>query len=166
MENLLIIFIVVTALAVVIQMGILLGIFFAVKRSASRFEAIASDLQVKIAPIIETSRDLAADLSPKVKIIGANMADASTTIKSQAEHLNMIVTDVTQRTHAKFIRMDNTITTVLDTVEKTSEAVQHKVMSPVRQINGIMQAASAAIGTLFHKNKRGPGKSEDDDLFI
>ena len=166
MQTLLIVFIVVTAVAVVLQMGILLGIFLSLKRTSARFEALASDLHGKITPVLELSRDLLSDLNPKVKIISTNLTETSNVVRTQAEHLNMIVSDVSDRTHAQFIRVDHTISTVLDTVEKTTDTVQHKVMSPVRQVNGIMQAASAIIGTLFSKRRANNNGHDNDDLFI
>ena len=48
------------------------------------------------------------------------------------------------------------VTHTLDRVEETSEKVQQSVMSPVRQVSGIVQAISVGVGTFFNSQRHGP----------
>ena len=50
------VFIIVTAVAVVIQAGILIGLFFAVRKTSKRVESLATDVQTKALPTIETAQ--------------------------------------------------------------------------------------------------------------
>ena len=52
------IFVGVTAAAVVIQAGILVALFVAVRKSSSRMEALATEVKTKVMPTADTAREL------------------------------------------------------------------------------------------------------------
>ena len=58
MPTLVNVFIIVTAVAVVIQAGILVGLFVAVRKTSKRVESLATDVQTKALPTIETAQSL------------------------------------------------------------------------------------------------------------
>jgi len=55
-DNLLRLFIALTAFAVVIQAGILVALYLAVRKSAARMEALATEVTSKTLPTLETVR--------------------------------------------------------------------------------------------------------------
>ena len=64
------------------------------------------------------------------------------------------------------IRGDEMLTRTLDRVEETSEKVQHTVMSPVRQVSGIVQAISTGFGSYFNGQRRRRNGGPSDEMFI
>ncbi len=52
------IFVGVTAAAVVIQAGILVALFVAVKKSTSRMEALATEVKTKVMPTVDTAQSM------------------------------------------------------------------------------------------------------------
>ena len=58
------------------------------------------------------------------------------------------------------------LTRTMDRVEETSEKVQHTVMSPVRQVSGIMQAISTGFGAYFNTQRRRRNGGPSDEMFI
>jgi len=57
------------------------------------------------------------------------------------------------------------LTRTMDRIEETSEKVQHTVMSPVRQVSGIVQALSTGFGSYFQQKRRRNG-GPSDEMFI
>jgi len=82
------------------------------------------------------------------------------------ERLDATVSDVMDRTRLQVIRADELVTRTMDRVEETTDIVHHTVISPVRQIAGLMQGITTGIGTLFGNRRRGQVGVPNDEMFI
>jgi hypothetical protein len=81
------------------------------------------------------------------------------------ERIDTTVNDAVDRMRLQVIRGDEMLTRTMDRIEETSEKVQHSVMSPVRQVSGIVQAISTGVGAYFNQQKRRNG-GPSDEMFI
>jgi ABC-type transporter Mla subunit MlaD len=163
------VFIVVAAVAIVIQMGVLLALYLVVRRSSARMEGIADDLHKRTAPLLDAASSILIDSRPKIATITDNLASATTSVRSQVERLDATVTDVIDRTRLQVIRADEMITRTMDRVEETSEMVQHTVLSPIRRLAGIASGLTVGLEHFFRRRRgsREPqGLTEDEELFI
>jgi hypothetical protein len=77
------IFTIVTGCGVLLQAGVLLGMYLALRETQKRVHAITENIEDHVLPLLSNSRGLMEDLSPKLKIITANMVEASATLRSQ-----------------------------------------------------------------------------------
>lgn len=156
MENLLIIFIVVTGLAVVLQAGVMVALYMSVKQTSARMEAMTSEVHKRAVPMLE-----------KMTEAGANLSAASATLRAQLERVDSTVSDVLDRTRLQVIRVDEMVTRTLDRVEETTEVVQHTVISPVKQLAGLFSGVSAGMGAFFGRRRGQPQtERQDEELFI
>ena len=169
MENLVPLFIIVTAIAVVIQAGILLFLFIAVRQTSGRVEALALEVKTKAVPMIETAQAMLMELRPRVTEIVANVEHSSRIARAQIERIDATVSDAVDRTRLQVIRADELINRTLDRVEETSEMVHRTVVSPIRQLQGLVQGLSAGL-EFFLGRKRRQGRDgmgvPQDELFI
>jgi hypothetical protein len=72
------------------------------------------------------------------------------------------------RTRLQVIRADELVTRTMNRVEEATDLVHHSVVSPVRQVAGIIQGITAGTGWLFGRmrpRQRGVGGPEDE-MFI
>jgi len=171
-STLLTIFIAITSAAVVLQMLILLGIYLTVRRTTSQMESIALDVQRRATPLLENARDIVADATPKVKEITTNLAEASANVKRHATTLGETAVEIAVRAKNKVAQADDMVTRTLERVEKTTGAVQNSVLSPVRHVNGVLNAISVVIGSLLNQ-KRGTRNQQrqrptsgDEGMFV
>ena len=162
------IFVGVTAVAVVIQAGILVGLFVAVRKSASRMEALATEVKAKVLPTVDTAQSILVDMRPKIDTIASNVSETSSVVRSQIERLDATVTDIVDRTRLQVIRADELLNRTMDRIEETSEAVHRTVISPVRQLSGLVQGLTAGLEFLLGgKRRRGHDVSvPQDEMFI
>ena len=162
------IFVGVTAAAVVIQAGILVGLFVAVRKSASRMEALATEVKAKVLPTVDTAQSILVDMRPKIDTIASNVSETSSVVRSQIERLDATVTDIVDRTRLQVIRADELLNRTMDRIEETSEAVHRTVISPVRQLSGLVQGLTAGLEFLLGgKRRRGHDVSvPQDEMFI
>jgi methyl-accepting chemotaxis protein len=173
MDPVLKVFIYATAVAVILQMFILLGLFLSVRKSSARIEKMATDVHGHALPLLGTAEAIVTDSRGKIEAIMGNLAATTATLKNQMDRLDATVTDIVDRTRLQVIRADDLVTRTLDGVEKTSEIVEHTVVSPVKQISGIVQGLSVGISAFLGHNRsrraRRPTGSrvpQDEELFI
>ena len=169
MQTLLIVFIVVTGLAVVIQAGVLVSLYMSVKKTSSRVESIAGDLQQRAVPALDAATAILNNSRGNLQTLTENLAATSTSLRNQVERVETTMGDIIDRTRLQVIRADELVSRTLDRVEETSEFVQHTVISPVKQLAGLVSGLTVGLDAFFRRRK-GPQRSqpqtEDEELFI
>jgi methyl-accepting chemotaxis protein len=162
------VFIVVAAIAIVIQMGVLIALYLSVRKSSTRMEAIADDLHKRTGPLLDAASAILVESQPKVATITDNLSSATTSIRSQVERLDATVTDVIDRTRLQVIRADEMITRTMDKVEETTEMVQHSVLSPIRRLAGIASGLTVGLEYFFRRRSSRQQQEipQDEELFI
>lgn len=169
-ENLLMYFIAATTGAVIIQAGILIGLYLTLRKSTAKMEALADQVATRALPTIETLQTMLVDLRPKLDVISVNAAESSNLVRNQLARIDATLTDTLDRTRLQVIRADELLNRTMDKVEDTTEIVHKTVVSPLRQINGLMSAVSTGVEVLFGQKRRHPkngtGVSQDEEMFI
>jgi hypothetical protein len=168
-DTLLRIFIAVTAGAVVLQMFILAALYYAVRKSTVKMEALASEVTTKTLPTVETVQSMLVELRPKIDVISANLSESSNLVRNQLARVDATLTDALDRTRLQVIRADELLNRTMDKVEETSEIVHKTVVSPLRQVNGLMAAISTGVEVFLGQKRRHPrngGSSPQDEMFI
>jgi hypothetical protein len=172
MENLTPLFIALTGAAVVLQAGILAAMYLAMRKSSARMEALATEVKTKVLPTVETAQAMLTELRPNLLLIVENLTEATTTIRDQVQRVDATVNDVVDRARLQVIRADELLSRTLDRVEETSDMVHKTVVSPVRQLSGIMQGITASLEFLLGSRGRKNGGSggrrtvPQDEMFI
>jgi len=162
------IFVAVTAAAVVIQACILVAMYLAVRQTSARMEALATEVKTKVLPTAETAQSMLTELRPKIETIVANFSDSSTMVRTQMQRLDATLNDVIDRTRLQVIRADEMVGRTLDRVEQTTDMVHKTVLSPVRQVSGLVQGLTAGLEFFFSGRRRareGAGVTPDE-MFI
>jgi len=168
-DTLLKLFIAVTTFAVVVQAGILVALYVAVRKSTERMEALATDVKTKVLPTVETAQSMLEELRPKIDVISTNFAESSDMLRNQLGRLDATVTDALDRARLQVIRADELLNRTMDRVEETSEVVHKTVISPLRQVNGLMAAISTGVDVFLGQKRRHPrngGGGPQDEMFI
>jgi len=168
-DNLLRFFIAVTTFAVVVQAGIMIGLYLAVRKSTAKMEALATAVTSKALPTMETVQSLLVELRPKIEILSTNVAESSTLVRNQLGRIDATLTDALDRTRLQVIRADELLNRTMDKVEDTTEFVHKTVVSPLRQVNGLMAAISTGVEVFLGQKRRQPKNGRgmpQDEMFI
>jgi len=168
-DTLLKFFIAVTTIAVAVQAGILVALYVAVRKSTERMEALASDVTSKVLPTVETAQSIMVELRPKIDVISTNFAESSDMLRNQLGRLDATVADALDRARLQVIRADELLNRTMDKVEETSEVVHKTVISPLRQVNGLMAAISTGVDVFLgqkRRHSRNGGGVPQDEMFI
>jgi len=168
-NNLLIFFIGLTAVAILIQAGILVGIYVSMRRTAEKMEALANEVRTKVLPTMDTVHNFLTDVRPKLDTISTNVSESSSLVREQLARIDATLTDVMDRTRLQVIRADELLSRTMDRVEETSDVVHKTVMSPLRQVNGLLAAISTGVDVFLGQKRRQPKNGmgvPQDEMFI
>jgi hypothetical protein len=132
-------------------------------------EALATEVTSKALPTIETVQNILVDLRPKIDLMSTNFSESSTMMRNQLARVDVTLADALDRTRLQVIRADELLNRTMDKVEETSEIVHKTVISPLRQVNGLMNAISTGVevflGQKSRHRKNGTGVPQDE-MFI
>ena len=166
------IFVALTGIAVLLQAGVLLAMYIAMRKSTQHLEELAGDVKTKVMPTVTQAQEMITELRPKIETIVENLRDTTTVLRSEAQRVDAAVNDVIDRARLQVIRADELLGRTMDRVEQTSEMVHKTVVSPVKQISGLVQGITVGLEFLFSgRNRRNGGGRErrpvpQDEMFI
>jgi hypothetical protein len=162
------IFIGFTAAAVVIQAGILVAMYLAVRQTAARMETLASEVRTKVLPAAEIVHSMLVEFRPHLGTLVTNVSESSTLVRTQMERLDATVSDAIDRARLQVIRADELLNRSLDRVESTTDLLHKTVLSPVRQLSGLVQGITAGLEFLMgaKRRQRGGVTVPQDEMFI
>jgi len=168
------VFVFLTGIAVLLQAGVLAAMYFTMRKSGERMEALATEVKTKVLPTVEQARELLVEFRPRLQVIAENLEETTSTMRNQVQRVDAAVTDVVDRARLQVIRADELLSRTLDRVEETSDMVHKTVISPVRQFSGLLQGVTAGIEFLLGGRGRRNGGSRgesrrpvpQDEMFI
>jgi hypothetical protein len=149
-----IIFTAATAVGVLIQAGVLLGLFIGFRRFQGKIELILTHVTDHALPLIASSKVTLEELAPKLKTISNNLVDISETLKHESQNVKVSVDDVLEKTRAQTARVDEMVSGTLDGITHAGAAIQQGVEVPLRHLHGIFNGLRAGFST-FREKKAG-----------
>ena len=161
-------FIVIAAVAIVIQMAILLGMFLQVRTAIQQFTRIATDLQNRVDPILLRTNRILEDSEDRVASIMGDTAEITRVARGSAQKIDRVFTDAVERLRVQIIRADHILTGTLEVVEESGAKFRRSVWTPIQQASAILKGMKVAIDTLRGQNRRPEpdGATADEELFI
>src|SRR5260370_33138529 len=112
-EPLLKLFIAVTAIAVVVQAGILLGLYLSVRKSSAKIEALASEVLNSALPAVETALGMLGELRPKIEALTDNVSVSGTLGRKHFGHLDRVLSAALDSTRVLVMRPSCRVTGTL-----------------------------------------------------
>ena len=163
------VFVVVAAVAIVVQMVILFALYKALRQTSDRMEGIAGRLEQQATPVLATAAAILDDAKPKIAEITTNLAETSASVRSHVTEVGHATSEIVERARLQAARIDEFVISAAQKVEATSELLQHKVLSPMRRVRAVVTALNAGLS--FFKSTRPPrknssGEVEDEEMFI
>jgi hypothetical protein len=161
-------FIVIAAVAIVIQMAILLAMFFQVRTAIEQFTRIATDLQNRIDPILLRTSRILEDSEDRIASIMGDAAEITRVARGSAQKIDRVFTDAVERLRVQIIRADHILTGTLEVVEESGAKFRRTLWTPIQQASAILKGMKVAIDMLRGQNRRPEPDSAtaDEELFI
>jgi methyl-accepting chemotaxis protein len=160
LEPLLTLFVGLTALAVLLQAGLLLSIYLMVRRVADQVEGSTKQL---------------GELIPSLRVVTSNLAKVSddaveigNAARRQVERVDLLIGEVGQTVEGQLEKVDRLSREVTDRVNETVDLVQESIVRPVREVNALARGVGRGIDVLLNRKHRSTidQAHADEELFI
>ena len=160
MEGLLTIFVALTAVAVMLQAGVLIAIYLVTKRTAEQFDKFTKDARELMVPM--------KSIADNMKTVSEDFIEVGLSAKEQFRRVEAIITDAGQSLQAQIDRFDRVSKSVAQRIDETAEVVQDSIVSPVRDISAFAKGLTRGFQFFFSRKARNSEESvrEDEELFI
>ena len=100
------IFVVVAAVAIVVQMVILFALYKALRQTSERMEGVAGRLEQQAAPVLATAAAILDDAKPKIAEITTNLAETSASVRSHMSEIGHATSEIIERARLQAARLD------------------------------------------------------------
>ncbi len=157
------------ALAVLLQAGVMLGILLAVLKMRREIEGIRADVKQRLEPLAQSIAEIVASSREPVRVILANLADSSRTLRERIGQLDNVVADLVDRSRLQVIRVDQLIGSLLQKVESAAETIQRQILAPIQEASAVVKGVRSGLEFLFSRRRPSRGVSEaapDEQMFI
>ena len=170
MQTWIAIFVIVAAIAIVVQAVILIALFLEMRRTMARVDQLTQDLQTRVGPILTRVQMLLDETQPRISELVADAAHVVYVARSQAQKMDRIFSEASDRLRGQLVHVDRILTGVLETVEDAGTQFRHGLWRPVQKASAVI--AGIKVGLDFLRSHRGrnarPDESvgDEEELFI
>lgn len=162
-------FIVIAALAIVIQTVVLVGMAVEMRASVQRLLKIATDLNGRVDPILVRTSRILEDSEDRISSIMGDAAEITRVARSQAQKVDRVFTDAVERLRLQVIRADQIVTGTLEVIEDAGVKIRKSVWVPMQQASALLKGLKAGLDMLRSPNRERPQSDavrQDEELFI
>src|SRR5271168_2528444 len=162
-------FIIIAAVAIVVQMAILVAMFLQLKVSMQEFTRIANDLQGRVDPILLRVNRILEDSEERISSVMGDTAEITRIARGQAQKVDRVVTDALERLRLQVIRADQILTGAMEVVDEAGTKFRNTLWGPIRQASAVMKGIKVGLDMLRRQQNNKPESdpvSQDEELFI
>jgi hypothetical protein len=164
-------FVIVTALAVVLQAAILIALFLQLRRTAARVEQTLADLNARLTPILSRVQLLVEDVSPRISGIVSDASEITRLARGQAHKVDRVLTEALERLRLQLIQVDQILTGAMEAVEEAGSKLRQAVWGPMVQATALVRGIQTGL-EFFRAARSGrqpvepPSEQRDEGMFI
>jgi hypothetical protein len=162
-------FIVIAAVAIVIQMAVMVGMLLSLKKSLDHFTVLSTDLQSRIDPILTRVNRILEDSEGRISSVMGDTAEITRLARSQAQKVDRIFTDTIERLQIQVIRADQILTGAMEVVDEAGTKFRNTLWGPIRQASAVMKGIKVGLDMLRRQQGgvvEADVASQDEELFI
>ena len=160
MEGLLTLFVALTAIAIITQAGVLVGIYMMSKRLADQVERFMRETREMMVPV--------RSITDNLRTASANLVEIGLCARDQFRRVEAMVTDTGEALNVQLERFDRVSQNVVDRINETTEILQETVVKPAREVAAVAKGLSRGLGAFFFGRSRSTVDQahQDEELFI
>ena len=163
-------FSIVAAVALVVQVIILVGLFVQLKRTTESINKMVTDLHTRMGPILTRTQMLLDDTQPRITDLVEDASHVVYLARVQAQKMDKVFTEASERLRGQMIRADRILSGTLEAVEDAGTQVRRRFLGPVQKASAFIHGIRIGLDVL----RAGRGHSEsvreaveqEDELFI
>ena len=151
---------VVTAIALVVQLVILIALLVEIRKTTEKVNQLTGDLRSRIGPILTRVQIMLDDTQPKISSLVSDAAHIVYLARGQAQKVDRVFTDAADRLRGQLLHMDRILTGTLEALEDAGSQFRRGFWRPVQKASALIQGIKVGIDLL---RSRRAGRSSSDD---
>jgi uncharacterized protein YoxC len=163
-------FSIVAAIALVVQVGILIGLFLQLKRTTESINRMVNDLHSRMGPILTRAQILLDETEPKISALVEDASHVVYLARTQAQKMDRIFSEAADRLRGQILRADRILTGTLEAVEDAGVQVRRSFLGPVQKVSAIVHGIKIGLDVLRSRRSgreaAGETMEQEDELFI
>jgi methyl-accepting chemotaxis protein len=167
-ETLIAVFVVIAAVAIVLQMLILLGLYLVARRLQGEVSETTREVRQRLEATVQAVVAPFAESREQIKAVTLNVAEVSRIIRERTSSVDDVLAEMIERTRQQMQRIDQLISNVAQRVDSTASVVQRSVIVPFQEIAAITKGIQCAFD--FFLSRRQPSTvreaTQDEEMFI
>jgi hypothetical protein len=162
-------FIIIAAIAIVIQGAVLVAMFVQLKFALQEITKVTNEFQNRMGPILLRVSRILDDSEERIHSIMGDAAEITRVARTQAQKVDRVFTEAIERLRIQILRADQILTGTLEVIEDTGSKFKNTVWRPVQQASALIKGIKVGIDVL--RGRRGAAEdeapvTEDEELFI
>ncbi|MGB2644169.1 MAG: hypothetical protein WBG02_10780 [Candidatus Acidiferrum sp.] len=156
------IFSIVASITLVVQGAMLIALFIEIRQTNKRVSGLVMDLHARAGPILTRAQILLDDTQPKISSMVADAAHVVYLARGQAQKMDRVVTDATDRLRGQLNHADRILTGALEAVEDAGTQFRSTVWRPMQKASALVQGIKVGLELL--RSRRGSSRRRDEPL--
>ena len=162
MQTTMIVFIIVAAIALLVQVGILAALFFQLRKTTENVNKLVTDLHTRAGPILTRAQILLDDTQPKISTMVADASHIVYLARGQAQKVDRVFTDASDRLRGQIVHADRILTGTLEAVEEAGLKFRTNFWKPLQKASALVQGIKVGLDLL--RSRRAPTRGGDDSV--
>jgi ABC-type transporter Mla subunit MlaD len=156
------------AVAVLIQAGMTIALWLALRKLPEHLEGLRADMKQHFDPLAQTVTEILSNAREPLRTITSNLADISKMLRERTSDVDGLVAEVVDKSRTQVIRLDRMVSDLVQKVETTSETVQRGVLAPIQEFSAVIKGMQAGLEFLLSRRRRTSVSeaAQDEQLFI
>ena len=163
-------FSIVAAIALVVQVAILIGLFLQLKRTTESINRMVSDLHTRMGPILTRTQILLDDTQPKIATLVDDASHIVYLARAQAQKMDRVFTEASDRLRGQLVRADRILSGTLEAIEDTGTQVRRSFLGPVQKVSALVHGIKIGLDVLRSRRRQPDNPTDaveqEDELFI
>jgi Bacterial protein of unknown function (DUF948) len=161
---------IVVAIALVVQVSILIALFLQTRRTMQRVEKTVTDLNDRAGPILTRVQILLDDTQPKISSMVSDAAHIVYLARGQAQKVDRVFTDAADRLRGQLLHVDRILTGTMEAVEDAGTQFRQSFWRPVQKASALVQGIKVGLDLLRSRrspaSRRDEATEQEEELFI
>jgi hypothetical protein len=153
---------VVVAIALIVQVLILIALFWTTRQTMQKVEKTVTDLNAKAGPILTRVQILLDDTQPKISTMVTDAAHIVYLARGQAQKVDRVFTDAADRLRGQLIHVDRILTGTMEAVEDAGSQFRANFWKPVQRASALVQGIKVGLDLL--RSRRANSSATRDDV--
>src|SRR5215472_8595192 len=154
---------VVTAIALVVQLVILIALLVEIRKTTEKVNQLTGDLRARIGPILTRVQIMLDDTQPKISSLVSDAAHIVYLARGQAQKVDRVFTDAADRLRGQLTHLDRILTGTMEALEDAGSQFKRGFWRPMQKASALIQGIKVGIDMLRSRRSRPSSPSSSDD---